>query len=804
MIPTACHSARLLLVACALAAAVALPARAQTTVATVNGQAISAETVNVLGSAYIASLRQKYGQRYTAEMEREAQRAVLEQVITATVLVQEAERRGITVTEAEIDTAVAQNDYFKTPSGTIDWVKFSRYKADPNSNYLPIAANLRRLVLADKLTRQIKNELASSIGADSLRAAFWKYETRRAGQMVLIRPDTIRVDRPPTEEEIARLYLKKREAFRTTDLALTVVAFHRGDFARSVEVSSEDLAAYYRSHAEDFHDSAGALLPFAAVRDQIRERVTFQRIDDLARRAAERAAEQLRRGASPKDAAKPGGDVASHSALVGVTPPEPLFPDSVLQQAKDMPVGSVLGPVSLGQGPAVYRVDSRTHGVVPELAALRDTLAAEIRSQHGEEFKRRVEKHYHDTLSKWMSAERFNLAYVIVRKLPTDPEPVIAPADVRAYYLSHRDEFHTDEEVRAAHILIAVPQGAPAEADARAKARADSLRAALVAGADFAEVAKAFSADPGSAPVGGDLGYFGRGRMVQAFEDAAFELPVGQVSEPVRSEFGYHLIRVIDKRPARTQPLEEARPAIQLKLAAQKQDATLRARAERILRRAVNAQTLATLATPYGGVRETGPFALGDAVPVVGKLAEVEKALPSLKTGAFGPAPVRVATGYLVYRVAQRLPPEPLPLSSVSAQVARELFRADQQDIAMSRAIALRDRVRAGESFFNLAGQYGEIQEVGPWKRGEDAKGIGRMTPAQEDTLAALPVGGVTTLTLSFGIAVISLTKVEPPSEADYKQGRDAFALRLADEQYTAWLLKLRERASVHYFASTP
>ena len=128
----------------------------------------------------------------------------------------------------------------------------------------------------------------------------------------------------------------------------------------------------------------------------------------------------------------------------------------------------------------------------------------------------------------------------------------------------------TEEQVHARHILVAVAapdSGSSAGAegatdthgpysDAEARALANELRSRILAGEDFAAVARAYSYDTGSAANGGDLGWFGKGRMVVAFEEAAFSLPIGQVSEPVRTDFGYHLIEVLEKDPAR--PKDEA------------------------------------------------------------------------------------------------------------------------------------------------------------------------------------------------------------------------------------------------------
>jgi peptidyl-prolyl cis-trans isomerase C len=146
----------------------------------------------------------------------------------------------------------------------------------------------------------------------------------------------------------------------------------------------------------------------------------------------------------------------------------------------------------------------------------------------------------------------------------------IDDADLHKYYDEHKSEY---ESVQGRHILIrfkgsAVPKGdKPELTDEEALAKVKALRVRLVAGEDFATVAKAESDDTGSGKNGGDLGNFTRGHMVKQFEDAAFSLPIGQVSEPVKTQFGYHLI-LVQKREAKT--FDEVRPEIEKKLRPEK------------------------------------------------------------------------------------------------------------------------------------------------------------------------------------------------------------------------------------------
>ncbi len=139
----------------------------------------------------------------------------------------------------------------------------------------------------------------------------------------------------------------------------------------------------------------------------------------------------------------------------------------------------------------------------------------------------------------------------------------VKPEAVTDFYQKNQDKFQQGPRVRASHILIGIPQNADAATKQQAKAKADALLKDLKAGKDFAAAAKENSQDPGSAPNGGDLGYFEKGQMVPPFEQAAFALKAGEMSEVVETQFGYHIIKVADKQESRVVPLEEAKGQIE-------------------------------------------------------------------------------------------------------------------------------------------------------------------------------------------------------------------------------------------------
>jgi peptidyl-prolyl cis-trans isomerase C len=139
----------------------------------------------------------------------------------------------------------------------------------------------------------------------------------------------------------------------------------------------------------------------------------------------------------------------------------------------------------------------------------------------------------------------------------------VKPEQVQDFYAKNPDQFKEDESVRASHILIAFPENADAKAKAAAKVKADQVLKDVKSGKDFAALAKEHSQDPGSAVQGGDLGTFQKGQMVGPFNDVAFSLAPGAISDVVETQFGYHIIKVVEKKAGRTVPLEEVRPQVE-------------------------------------------------------------------------------------------------------------------------------------------------------------------------------------------------------------------------------------------------
>lgn len=167
------------------------------------------------------------------------------------------------------------------------------------------------------------------------------------------------------------------------------------------------------------------------------------------------------------------------------------------------------------------------------------------------------------------------LAQEIIRK-EIDKDVPVSDEDAKKFYEKNKSEFSQPEMIKARHILIKVQSGAPEKTWKEAETKARDIKKKLEKGADFAQLAKQYSEDPGTKDKGGELGLFPKGRMVPEFENAAFALKAGEISAPVKTPFGYHIIKVEEKKPAEVKTLKEAMPQVKQMVKSEKQQTELK------------------------------------------------------------------------------------------------------------------------------------------------------------------------------------------------------------------------------------
>jgi peptidyl-prolyl cis-trans isomerase D len=228
--------------------------------------------------------------------------------------------------------------------------------------------------------------------------------------------------------------------------------------------------------------------------------------------------------------------------------------------------------------------------------------------------------------------------------------PHASDADIQAYYNAHQPQYSVKEQVKARHILISVPQGSDAKVDAAAKVKAEDVLKQVKAGGNFSELAAKYSDDPGSKNSGGELGTFEKGKMVPAFEKAAFALQPGQTSDLVKTDFGYHIIQVEQHDQAHVKTLAEVKDEITRVLEQQKVGQAEQAYANQLASQAAK-DGIDKTAAAHNLHAQTTDFLGRDGV-----VAGVSDSTQML-TQAFGaaknaaPSAVSTSDGYAVFQV---------------------------------------------------------------------------------------------------------------------------------------------------------
>jgi len=235
-----------------------------------------------------------------------------------------------------------------------------------------------------------------------------------------------------------------------------------------------------------------------------------------------------------------------------------LRQDLILQQFSDGYVGSGFAPRTVVERLAKLSAQQREvsqHVIAAERFMSQVKLEADA-----------ARKYYDANVAEFRIPEQVRVEYVTLSVDALMQQVQVEPAEVKKAYEGGRRQYEVKETRQASHIFISVDAGAGAEAKQQAQARAGEIHKQLQkAPASFAELAKKLSEDPGSAAKGGDLGTIGRGAMkdVPEFEDALFKLKPGEISAPVASKLGFHIIRLTALQPAKIKPFEEARVEIE-------------------------------------------------------------------------------------------------------------------------------------------------------------------------------------------------------------------------------------------------
>lgn len=354
-----------------------------------------------------------------------------------------------------------------------------------------------------------------------------------------------------------------------------------------------------------------------------------------------------------------------------------------------------------------------------------------------------VKAYYESHKQEFSLPEQRDVAYLLVNGYQLADQVKVSDQDLRSYYDAHKSEYSQEEQVKARHILVMVNDQ---RNDAQAQARIAEVKKKLEGGADFAALAREYSDDTASKDKGGDLGYFGRNKMVKEFEDAAFSAQPGKLVGPVKSSFGYHLIEVTDKRPAGEQPFDAVKEQIRARLTAERSrdlaDSKAKDLAARLnAKKPADANALKTLAAQNPGVT-FGEAKIGATDPVPGVGMGLSTPAFALKKGEVSQA-VQIPQGWGIVYVKDVIPAHAPELKEVEQKVRTAVINQKLQQMTMKALEDAKRQLAQGKTLDQVAQELGVQARETPEFGGQAAvPGIG-YNPELTKAVMALQTGQV-------------------------------------------------------------
>jgi peptidyl-prolyl cis-trans isomerase D len=421
-----------------------------------------------------------------------------------------------------------------------------------------------------------------------------------------------------------------------------------------------------------------------------------------------------------------------------------------------------------------------------------------------------AKEYYEAHKDDYRHTEQMRVEYILVSLEEHREKIEVTEADVKKYYEEHKDDHYNRGEIRASHILIA-PDDAndPASWEA-AEVEALRIKAMLDAGADFAKTAEEYSDDPGSALNGGDLGFFGAGMTAPEFEDAAYGLEEGEISDPVKTVFGYHVIRREPDIPS----YDEMASVIEQQMFDRKLFESAAKEAEEIHQMVVSGLTLREVAVSKGiEVKDSGFFGRDGNVKELGDqsslaiaafksaVGETGEIFPLFQPTPFGmPVPI----GYMIWTSAERRVPGITPYEEIKEAVAEDAARDAGLAELKKRADDIKNELKlAGDDAFVETGRSYGYTTNGPVtvKPTTRIPELGRFRVVMESLFTAEPGDWIGPLRTPKGYFIAHVVEKAKPGETDYQTSRKRLKAEmiteLREKMYADWQYWMQANAII-------
>src|SRR6202167_96344 len=365
----------------------------------------------------------------------------------------------------------------------------------------------------------------------------------------------------------------------------------------SAEEVRETARGMLQQQGAQLGANAAILLPFFAQRaaDQLVDRQALvAEAQHLGFKATPQEIKDELQHGSYSEIFFPGGTFIGEAEYEGLLQQHNLTPttfeDSVGKQILISKLQALItGTASVSEADLRQQFDKQNTKVKFEYAVLNQDDLKKGLHPTSEELKAFYSSHQKNYANSIPEKRKVEYAMIDLSKIENGVQ--VTPDELQSYYNQHRDQYRVAEQAKVSHILIKTPLAGPdgkvdEKGVAEAQKRAEDLLKQLKAGAKFEDLARKYSEDPGSAKDGGSLGWIGKGRTVPEFEKAAFSLPKGQISDLVKSSYGFHIIRVDDRQDAHMKTLDEVKGEIEPVLKQQKAQDIAQKQAEDLLQQA--------------------------------------------------------------------------------------------------------------------------------------------------------------------------------------------------------------------------
>ena len=406
--------------------------------------------------------------------------------------------------------------------------------------------------------------------------------------------------------------------------------------------------------------------------------------------------------------------------------------------------------------------------------------------------------YFEKSKEKYRVGEKRRIKYALLNVDQVRNTITVTDAEVEAFYKQNLQQYQTPAQVRASHVLIKL-EGRDEKA---ALALAEEVAKKAKSGADFAALAKQYSEDESNRDTGGDLDYFGRGRMVAEFEQAAFAMKAGEISDPVKTAFGYHVIKVVDNKPDTTRPVAEVRPEIEEQLKWQKAQAEAEKIAKSLEGTIKGAADLDRIAKERGMTTvETGFIQSNEPIQGVGSQPELSARLFGMNEGEVTPA-MRVATGWVFGAVTGRQDAYVPKLDEVRARVTEDIKLERAGELAKQRAQEIAKELQSAKDFTAAAKRRGlEVKTTELLTRGSAIPDMG-ISEAIDQAAFALPQGGVSdAISTPTGTAVIRVVEKVNVTDAEIEQGREQLREEMINQRrdrfFGAYMQKAKQGLNI-------